>query len=137
MKLQKESRTTLLRIACGTLVGTALMLLIFALLGRLSSSVVMGGLVGTFAAVFYFYLLCICVQKAVTKGDRAKVYMQSTLALRNLLLLGIMILGITLLKTQPVATILPALFPRATIFVLQLAGVYRPESPSGGEEEEG
>ena len=135
MKLQKESRTTLLRIACGTLVGAALMLLVFALLGKLSRSVAMGALVGTFATVFHFYLLCICVQKAVTKGDRAKAYMQGTLALRNMILLGIMILGITLLKTQPVATILPALFPRATIFVLQLAGVYRSDAATKGEEE--
>ena len=135
MKLQKESRTTLLRLACGTLVGAALMLLVFALLGKLSRSVVIGALVGVCATVLHFYLLCICVQKAVTKGDRAKAYMQSTLALRNMLLLGIMIAGITLLETQPVATILPALFPRITIFVLQLTGAYRPEATTEGEEE--
>lgn len=136
MKLQQSSKRELKHIACGVLIGTVLMLVVFAVLGRFDTSVLLGALLGAAAALLNFLFLCFCVQKAVTLGQRAKTYMQSTYALRTLFTLGVMVVGFLAPQLNWVAVVIPVFFPRVTIFAMQLMGWYKPEPDSNSSEEE-
>lgn len=136
MKLQKSSKRELKHISCGVLMGTALMLLVFAVLGRFDMRVLLGALLGAAAAILNFLFLCFCVQKAVNMGERAKTYMQSTYALRSLFTIGVMVVGFVVPQLNWLAVVIPVFLPRVTIFVMQLMGWYRPEPDSNSSEEE-
>ena len=64
MKVDAAVKKTTMQIGAGTLIGTGLMLLVFALLGRLDYTVVLGGLLGCAAGVGNFFLMGLAVQQA-------------------------------------------------------------------------
>lgn len=64
MKIDPAVKKTTLQIAAGVLVGTGIMFLVFAMLGKLDYTVILGGLLGDVAAVGNFFLMGLAVQKA-------------------------------------------------------------------------
>ena len=144
MKIQPTVRQETLRIAKGTAIFTVVMLLVFALLNQFDLTVLWGALLGSFTAVFNFFLLGLSVQKAADMmkgvefppepeenedGDepptlptppevtQAKQRMQMSYTGRMILLAAVGILGLTLSCFHAVATVVPFLFPRLIIHI--------------------
>ncbi len=63
MKVQESVKKTTLNVALGTLILTALMLVVFLLCRALDASVLLGALLGFTAAVANFFLMGVAVQK--------------------------------------------------------------------------
>lgn len=144
MKIQPTVRQETLRIAKGTSIFTIVMLLVFALLNKFDLTVLWGALLGSFTAVFNFFLLGLSVQKAadMMKGvefppepeetedgeetsappappevAQAKQRMQVSYTFRMIMLAAVGILGLTLPCFHAVATVVPFLFPRLIIYI--------------------
>ena len=115
MKLQPESKKELTRIACGTAICTAVMWVIFAVA------------IGNFAGI------CLVCQKVIDEQDekRRKATLQASYNVRMLLQAVWIIVAIGAPVFQPFAGVLPLLFPRVTIYYLQITGKYKPLAPAG------
>jgi hypothetical protein len=96
------------------------MIIIFAAAGGFSVSVVAGALLGAAAAGANFILLAATLQKALkTKASKAKLTVAISLFLRYLSLLLLSVISI-LLGANPIAVLIPLLFPRIVIFIAQI-----------------
>jgi len=145
IRVQPAVRKETLRIAAGTLILSAIMVLIFILLGKFDMTVLLGALLGSAAAIGNFFLLGLSVQRAAEKMNgvnlpsyeeaeseleegqeipapdspelqQAKRSMQASYTGRLFLLAVVGILGLTLPCFHAVATVVPFLFPRLIIF---------------------
>ncbi len=137
MKIQQTVKRETLHIAAGTLAFSILMNLIFLLLNKWDMTVLWGTLLGGGFAVVNFFLLGISVQKmaAETSEKRGKLVLQLSYSLRMLATVAVAALGILLPCFSWAATIIPLLFPRLTIFAMQILGVYKPtQNKEGGDE---
>lgn len=133
MKLEPESKKELGRIAGGTAICTAAMWVVFAALhtvgwARFDSSVILGSLVGALVATGNFAGICLVVQKIIDEQDekRRKAQLQASYNIRMLIQAVWVIVAIAAPCFQPFAGILPLLFPRITIYYLQITGKYKP-----------
>ncbi len=138
MKVQETVKKETMHIAVGTLLLTAVMLLVFFVLGRLDQPVVLGALLGGGFAILNFFLLGLSVQKSVASGNvtRGKLMMTLSYSLRMLAMMGVVVLGLALPYFSWVTVVLPQLFPRLTIAGMQLLGMYKPEKKEETEEGE-
>lgn len=145
MKLQDASKKELAHITAGTLLCTAILLAVFAVLGAVglvpfTLSVVLGALVGAAVAIVNFAVLCLTVQNAAAKSDDPKA-MRASVQLSYNIRLFVQAIWCAAAFISPrihlVAGILPLLFPRIVIHFLQITGRYRPESASGADGEPG
>ena len=71
MKIQPAVWEETRKIALGTAALTAVMLLVFLLLGKMDGSVLLGALLGYAVAVGNFFLMALSVQKAAEKMEGA------------------------------------------------------------------
>ena len=133
MKLQPESKKELKRILCGAAICTAVMWVVFAALGlvgwvRFDLKLVLSSLVGDAVAVGNFAGICLMVQKVIDEQDekRRKAQLQASYNIRMLIQAVWVIAAIAAPCFQPFAGILPLLFPRITIYYLQITGKYKP-----------
>lgn len=128
MKLQPASKRELGRISVGVVVGSALMLGVFAALGKFTWQALWGALLGAAVAIGNFFYLAVSVQKAAAaEADRARMIMRASYTTRMLITLVALVLGVALKKVfYWLAVLIPILLPRVTILVLQITGVYRP-----------
>ncbi len=133
MKLQPESKKELKRILCGAAICTAVMWVVFAALGlvgwvRFDLKLVLSSLVGDAVAVGNFAGICLMVQKVIDEQDekRRKAQLQASYNIRMLIQAVWVIVAIAAPCFQPFAGILPLLFPRITIYYLQITGKYKP-----------
>ena len=135
MKLQPAVKKELLHIALGSGVGVAVMLAVFALLGRFDTSVLLAGVLGGVVAVLNFLMLGITVQKVAAQTDEAqgRRIMQFSYSIRMLLMLLWIILAVSLSALNWVAAAVPLLMPRLTIGVMQLTGQYKKDEPAESE----
>ena len=130
MKLQAASKKELRRIAAGTVVGTALLILILWLLSLVGvgafepSRIFLGAGIGCLIAIFNFYLLCLTVQKAVGTQDQKqmKAKFQLSYNFRMLLQAGWVVAALLVPQIHVVAGAVPLLFPHAVIIFLQMTG---------------
>ena len=140
MKLQAASKKELSRIALGTLIGTALLILVLFLLSLIGigtfapSRIFLGAGIGCFIAIFNFYLLCLTVQKAVDIEDKKQMKMkfQVSYNFRMLLQAAWVVVALLVPGIHVVAGAAPLLFPHAVIILLQMTGRISPaksESP--------
>lgn len=138
MKIQQATKRETLHIALGTLLFSAVMNGVFALLGRWDLSVVWGTLLGGGWAILNFLLLGLTVQKMASDPNekRGKLTMQLSYSLRMLFTLFIVVLAIKLPGVSWLAAAIPLLFPRLTILTMQLLGMYQPpkKEEEGGDE---
>lgn len=121
-KLDPVVRKETLRIGLGTLVCTAVMLLVFFLIGKFDLTVLYGALLGGGFAVLNFFLLGLSVQRTTSQEDpkAAQAKMQMSYTVRLLFMAAVVIVGIQLPCFHWVAVVIPLIFPRLIIFFLGL-----------------
>ena len=137
MKFQPSTRKEVKRISAGVLIGSALMVAVFAAVGKFTWAVLWGALLGDAVAIGNFIYLCLSVQKA-TSGDEVKtrLVMRTSYTMRMMVVVAALAVGMAVDTFHWLAVIIPLLLPRITIFVLQLTGAYRPDPPAAKKEEE-
>lgn len=136
MKLQPETQKELWRIAGGVSICTAAMWAVFAALNVVGwvvfdYTVVLGGLIGAAVAIGNFAGICFAVEKAIDEPDekKRKQQLQASYNVRMALQAIWIIVAIGAPCFQPFAGVLPLLFPRVTIYYLQITGKYKPLAP--------
>lgn len=144
MKVQPAVRQETAKVGLGTAILSALMVAVFALLGRLDYTVVLGTLLGACAAMLNFFLMALSVQQAaedmhgvhvppepeqeeegqdapsaepVPEIQRAKRRMGLSYTGRMLMLAVVAILALSLDCFHPIPAALALLFPRLTVSV--------------------
>ena len=138
MKLQPESKKELTRIACGTAICTAVMWVVFAALHLVGwvafdYKVILSGIIGAAVAVGNFAGICVVVQKVIDEPDEKKRSAMLKVSYNSRMLLQALwvVIAIAAPCFQPFAGALPLLFPRVTIYYLQITGKYKPLAPAG------
>ena len=121
------------RMALATAGCSAIMLAIYAVVGRFTTAVLLGGLLGTVIAVGNFLALIITVSNALDRaaaGDSAKACMsiQSSSVVRTAILAVIYVLLFHAKVCDPLAALLPLLFAQAAIKLIEF---FRKDSKGG------
>ena len=134
MNFHKPQETVLRetrRIAVGVFSMLAIMLVVYAVMGRFSLAVVLGGLIGALYAVLNFLLLGMTVQKVaeMREGNEelARMQMKSSYNMRMVIMILLIVVAFALPFVDGLACMIPMLFPRLTILVLQLTGKIKDE----------
>ncbi len=144
MKIAPAVKKETGHIALGTALGVAIMLVVFAVLGRFDAGVAVSGILGGALAVANFFLLGLTVQK-IANGepeDRARKWMQFSYNMRMLLMVVWLIVALAVPFFNWIAALVPLLMPRLTIAVMQATGMHHKESggttpaTEGGNAEE-
>lgn len=134
MKISKSIWKETGHIAVGVLAGDLIMVLVFFFLKKLDSTVLLGTLLGSVAAVGNFFWMGLSVQKALKQPEKAKAMVQRSYTVRMLCLVAVLILGFRAPCFHTIAVVVPLLLPRITIYAMQLLGLYRPEEKEGDTE---
>lgn len=123
-----ESRKIVLKqtalITTGEVVCVALMCGVYALIGKLSLSVVLGGLVGLVLATANFFFMAVVATLAADKAqaqdvEGGKKLMKSSYPIRILVLAGLLILCAKSGFFDVVALVLPLLFVRPILTIAE------------------
>lgn len=119
MRMNETVRRETSYILVWVLILSTVMEAVFLVIGKWDLSVLEGNLVGGCLAVLNFLLLAVTVSKLVDKGetDKLELTMRATKSLRMAGMVVLCILSISLLKTNPYATLIPLLFPRVGLAV--------------------
>ena len=112
------------RIAVGTVIMLVVMLAVYAVLGKFTVGVLLGGLLGSAYAIFNFFMLGITLQKAASMTDQQMAHMKvrSSYSTRMIGMLILAVVAFALPFVEGVPCLIALLFPRATIFALQVTG---------------
>ena len=123
-----ESRKIVLKetgiIAIGEAVCVALMYGVYALLGKFSLSVLLGGLVGLVLATGNFFFLAVVATLAADRAENQDVaggqkLMKSSYPIRLLVLAGLLILCAKSGVLDVIALVLPLLFVRPVLTIAE------------------
>lgn len=147
LKVEQAVRQETVKIAVGVALLSVLMIGVFLILGQFSTAVLLGAVLGAVFAIGNFFLMAMSVQRAVNKmddvhlppkteeeeaaeaedpkaakeltpeGKQIKGSIQRSYLLRMLLLGGMAILAIQSPLFDPIAALVPLLFPRIVIFL--------------------
>lgn len=124
----EEARKTVFHetaiIAVGEVIGVALMLAVFALLGRLDRAAVLGGIVGGLLAVGNFLMMAINVSLAADKAAQqnvkaGKAMVSTSYVTRMVVLFVILFACVKSGLCNVIACVVPLLFVRVTITVAE------------------
>ena len=112
------------RIGVGTVIMLAVMLAVYAVLGKFTVGVLLGGLLGSAYAIFNFFMLGMTLQKAASMTDQQMAHMKvrSSYSTRMIGMLILAVVAFALPFVEGIPCLIALLFPRATIFVLQVTG---------------
>ncbi len=130
-KLSPAIKKETVRVAAMTAIGVVCMIIVFAILHQFLPEkvpfdyrVILGGLAGGFVAVLNFFLMGLTVQKVANTEDEdlARSRMKASYSRRMMLQMGWVIVAIVVPIFQPVAGILPLLFPSTGIKLLAITG---------------
>lgn len=112
------------RIAVGTVIMLVVMLAVYAVLGKFTVGVLLGGLLGSAYAIFNFFMLGMTLQKAASMIDQQMAHMKvrSSYSTRMIGMLILAVVAFALPFVEGIPCLIALLFPRATIFVLQVTG---------------
>ena len=136
------------RLALGVGAMVAVMLAVYAVLGRLSLNVVLGALYAGALGVANFFVMGLMVQgitdrvaeKQRTEEEIAAMTlemsnrMKLSYNLRMIALFALLVLGIAVFKFDALATILAAVFPSIVIRILQIAEAKKAPASEGSEK---
>ena len=124
----EEARKTVFHetaiIAVGEVIGVALMLAVFALLGRLDRAAVLGGIVGGVLAVGNFLMMAINVSLAADKAAQqnvkaGKAMVSTSYVTRMVVLFVILFACVKSGLCNVIACVVPLLFVHVTITVAE------------------
>ena len=112
------------RIAVGTVIMLVVMLAVYAVLGKFTVGVLLGGLLGSAYAIFNFFMLGMTLQKAASMTDQQMAHMKvrSSYSTRMIGMLILAVVAFALPFVEGIPCLIALLFPRATIFVLLVTG---------------
>lgn len=112
------------RIGAGTVIMLVVMLAVYAVLGKFTVGVLLGGLLGSAYAIFNFFMLGMTLQKAASMTDQQMAHMKvrSSYSTRMIGMLILAVVAFALPFVEGIPCLIALLFPRATIFVLQVTG---------------
>lgn len=112
------------RIAVGTVIMLVVMLAVYAVLGKFTVGVLLGGLLGSAYAIFNFFMLGMTLQKAASMTDQQMAHMKvrSSYSTRMIGMLILAVVAFALPFVEGIPCLIALLFPRATIFALQITG---------------
>lgn len=140
MKLQPQAKKEFTRMAAGVALCTAIMFVLFAALhlvgwAPFNYKVILGGLCGAGVAIGNFYGICTMTQKAVAEQDEKKRRMLIQLSYnRRMMLQAAWVIAAILVPCfHWLAGVAPLVFPRLTIYYLQITGQFRKDAPKGEE----
>ena len=130
MKLQKAVVNETKTIVIGSLIGTAVMLVVFAVIGKFGMDVIWGALLGLAAAVGNFFMMALMVQKATeselpgeTEDERAgriRRMVQLSYTQRRLMQVAVVIVAMVAPAINWIPTVVELVFPTLTIYLRQL-----------------
>lgn len=111
-------------VAIGQVLCVAVMMGVFALLGRFDRSVVLGGIVGGLLAIFNFFFMAVCVSLASDKAARQDVKGGQNLVrisyfVRLLVLFGVLFACLKSGLFQIFALLLPLIFTRPILTIAE------------------
>ena len=149
--MRKPDRAVLTQtahMALGVAAMVAVMLAVYAVLGRFSLSVLGGGLYAGALGVANFFIMGLMVQSITDRAAERqrteeeitalslemKNRMKLSYNLRMIALFALLVLGIAVFKFDPLSTILPIVFPTVVIRVLQIMEARRPSVSEGSEK---
>ncbi len=97
---------------CAAMVG------IYAILRRLTGAVLLGAAIGTVVAVGNHMALILSLLRAEKSDtpERGQLKAQGNMILRFLLMVGVLVLALKFLETDPIATLLPLILMRIALF---------------------
>lgn len=133
MKFSRDVKWHIFLVSAGTIILGMLMVLVFLICGFFHFDVLLGAIIGCGAVIGNFLLMAYSLHKAADSGKKGKGIAQLSFGVRNLLLLLIAALSIALLHVNPIALIVPYVFPRIVILVMQITGLYKPGENSNDE----
>lgn len=148
MKPDREVLRQTGRIAAGVAVLVALMIAVYAILGRFHIGALLGGVYTGALAVANFFVMGLTVQgianrAAETQRDEQELaafskQMENRMRLsrngRMIALLALIVVGIRVFGFDALATILPIAFPTIVIYALQIIDKKRTSVPEGSEK---
>lgn len=148
MKPDSAVRRETARVAAGVFALVAAMLLIYAIIGKFSPPVLLGGVYTGLLTVANFFIMGLTVQgitdRAAEKERNEQEIADLTIEMKNrmklsynmrmIALVALLVLGIAVFKFDPLATILPVLFPTIVVRILQIAQARRPDLSKGSEK---
>ncbi len=148
MKPDSAVRRETARVAAGVFALVAVMLAVYAVIGKFSVPALLGGVYTGLLTVVNFFIMGMTVQgitdraaeKARTEQEIAELTlemknrMKLSYNLRMIALFALMVVGISVFKFDPIATILPILFPTLVIRVLQIMEARRPSVSEGSDK---
>lgn len=117
MKFDPEVKKEIKFMALGCALCSAVVMLVFAFIGKFDLSVLFGALVGYVLAVGNFILMSYGVVKALETGDEAsaKLKMRSSYIWRTIVMLGVMALAIAFEAVHWVPVLISVFYPRIII----------------------
>ena len=119
--VNKETRLNVLKVITGVFVLSALAVSIMTFTPYFDYTAVTGALLGWIGASLNFIFLAFVVSKAVEKDEKnAKSYVQATYAGRLLFMAIVIVIGIKLPYFNGYVTILPFIFVRPVITLINL-----------------
>lgn len=114
--MTKKTWTDVLRVAAGNFILGAIMVIVFALVGQFSVSVVRGALLGCSFVSLSFLWLAVTVSKNVEKDPKnAQQRVSATYTLRLLAAAAMLFVAIKLPVFNWVAAMIPLFYQRAVI----------------------
>ena len=143
----REVRVQTARVALGVAALVALMLIVYAFIGRLTMKVVLGGVYAGLLGILNFFIMGMMVQsitERMAEKERSEQEiadmslqmqnrMKASYNLRMVALFALLVLGIAVFRFDPLATILPSVFPSIVIRILQIMEAKKPSDPKGSE----
>lgn len=140
MKVQKAVREETIRMAQGTALCAAVMLMIFWIGHRFLPQVFpvdyriyLSTVCGCLVAIANFFMLGLTVQEVAADPDpeRGRKKMQASYS-RRMLMQGVwLVVSMVAPCFFWITGALPLVFPRITIFLLQITGQFKPEQKDG------
>lgn len=148
MKPDSAVRRETARVAAGVFALVAVMLIVYAIVGKFSVPVLLGGIYTGLLTVINFFIMGLTVQGVTNRAaerERTERELQDlTIEMKNrmklsynvrmIALFALLVLGIAVFKFDPLATILPVVFPTIVIRVLQIMEARRPSVSEGSEK---
>lgn len=111
-------------VAAGVLLCTAVMIGVFAMLGKFDVSVLLGGAAGALLAVGNFFFMAVGITLAADKAEKQEVNAGKLLA-RNSYLIRLLVLAVLLFACAKsgifhlIALVLPLIFVRPTLTIAE------------------
>lgn len=149
--MKKPERAVLVQtahVALGVAAMIAVMLIVYAVLGRLEPPVVLGAVYSGALGIANFFVMGLMVQgvadKMAEKQRTEEEIAELTLQMKNrmklsynvrmIALFALLVLGIAVFHFDPLASILAALFPSVVIRILQIVEARKASAAEGSEK---